>query len=184
MKAEARVHALSDRQSRSRALSGVDREGLSEVFSTLTRRRYDRWSMGACSRGRVDNLVYSSGVDARSRTYSSRGSDEHERPQSGPVFYAQAWLLVHYLTLGRRQARTSGGCRRVSESSRGREPPAGSLRGCVRDRGGCARDGTQELWQGSCGYYRLSMKTPVRRGVLATREMPVDEVAAQVGCWR
>ena len=152
-------------------------EGLSEVFSTL---RVDGTTLeyGRLLQGRVDSLVYSPWLPfedvlvARETVSMSR--------RVGPVFYAQAWLLVHYLMLGREGADFRRDTGEYLTRLGAREPPLEAFEAAFELEVDSLERELNEYGR-KFGYLRLSMKTPFPAPDLTTREMPVDEVAAQVG---
>lgn len=159
-----------------RQFPGWLNEGVSEVFSTL-RADGSLVEYGRPPEGRVSNLVSLDWISFKSvlDTTPSRMT-----PRVAAMFYAQSWLLVHYLMVGRGSGDFPADVADYLSRLEAREPPLAAFESAFELEVGSLERRLIDYAR-NLKYYRLSLQTPFEETALRTREMPVDEVAAQVG---
>ena len=152
-------------------------EGLSEVFSTLS---VDGTVLeyGRLLEGRVDSLIYERWLPFED-VIAARDTGSMSR-RVGPMFYAQSWLLVHYLMIGRQESPFSVESAEYVRRLGAREDPLQAFE-TVFGLTVASLDRELTDYGRRLGYLRLSLKAPFAAPKLAIREIPLDEVAAQVG---
>lgn len=152
-------------------------EGLAEVFSTLT---VDGAVLeyGRASEGRANSLVYYPWLPFED-VIAERDTLGMKRNE-GAMFYAQSWLLVHYLMIGRTGARFSVDAAEYVRRLASGESALEAFEAVFCLDGG-SLDRELKAYSRRLGYYRFSLKTPVATSDFATRELPRDAVAAELG---
>ena len=151
-------------------------EGLADLLSTLdvagTSLEY-----GRVVAGRARTLFSASWLPyglVLERKVGFGSSDDAAR------FYAQAWLLVHYLMIGRRDhdfARETADFLRRLEA---REAPVDAFKASY----GLAVDSLRpqlEEYARAMRFWRMQLTTPFPAPRFVTRAIPADEIAAQFG---
>jgi tetratricopeptide (TPR) repeat protein len=100
--------------------------------------------------------------------------------QRGAMFYAQSWLLVHYLVIGREGrsfgAETSEYLRALAEGTSDREAFARAYGTEVADLGKKLRS-----YLGRMKFFRTRLATPLPQATAAVRSLPRDAIAAELG---
>ena len=151
-------------------------EGLAEVFSTL---RVDGSvvEFGQVPQGRMNNLAalnwlsFEAVLDRRPGRMGGRFA---------AMFYAQSWLLTHYLMVGSGRAEFPANVTDYMHRLEGREPALSAFEAAF-DLEVDSLERRLSEYPRSMEFYRFKLKTPFSAAALQTREMPVDEVAAQLG---
>jgi len=151
-------------------------EGLAEVFSTL-RVEGSVVEFGRGPDGRINNLVtenwisFESVLDRRPGQMGGRFA---------AMFYAQSWLLVHYLMVGGGRAEFPANVADYVRRLESREPPLPAFEAAFELEVGSLERQLIDYAR-RMGYYRFTLKTPFSEAALRTREIPIDEVAADLG---
>jgi len=151
-------------------------EGLAEVFSTLLVDD-DVVEFGRAPEGRVNNLV---ALDWISFQSILDGSRSRMNGRVAAMFYAQSWLLVHYLMMGdagQFSAKTADYLSRLEHA----EPPLAAFEAAFGVEVDALERRLIAYAQKQMGFLRFSLKAPFAAADLRTRAMKPDEVAAQVG---
>jgi tetratricopeptide (TPR) repeat protein len=164
---------------RSRARLGYPswyEEGLADVLSTL--RTYD----GVLEYGRVEPMR------RRSLAYPwlsfadiLRVRDaNHLEGRAATLFYAQSWLLVHYLSLGRPESDVGAGLQRYLALSDAGTPASEAFAQAfgltVHQLGGRLRSHVRRL-----PFYTVLFSEPFTPEQAQVRPIPPDEMAARLG---
>jgi Flp pilus assembly protein TadD len=96
------------------------------------------------------------------------------------MFYAQSWLLVHYLTLGRKgQDLAAQNTRFLALSEQG-TPPRDAFEQAF-DVKASRLERTLKKHLGRLPTYKVTLKEPPSEAAAAVRELPGDEIAARLG---
>jgi tetratricopeptide (TPR) repeat protein len=152
-------------------------EGLAEVFSTL-RVAGSAVEFGRGVEGRLNNLMTENWISFESVLDRRPGSRMGGRVTA--MFYAQSWMLVHYLMVGGGRAEFPANVADYMRRLEGREPALPAFEAAFGLEVGPLEHQLID-YSRRMGYYRFTLKTPFSEAALRTREMPIDEVAAEVG---